>query len=130
MVPHRRGTHGSPDNIKICRIAVRATSIPAIVVHSPKIKRIPHPAESRDIMVVFIGGSVQIIEIARKTSAEPTTTRMRSKPTPGQPPANVEYRRRKERSVGHFLGSYLAEVKGNPQKSCHRHSLEFCKHLM
>jgi hypothetical protein len=41
------------------------------------------------------GGSPHNLKAARATSDEPTTRRMRSKPVPGQPPANVEYNRRK-----------------------------------
>jgi len=96
MVPSRMGIHGSPGNVRICQISVKATTVPAIGVHSPGTRRIPDPTKSAAVIVVFIGGgSLQSIEVARTISAEPTTERMRSKPMPGQPPANVEYRRRK-----------------------------------
>jgi len=96
MVPSRKGTHGSPGSVRICQISVKATSVPAMGVHSPGIRRIPHPNKSAAVIVVFIGGgSLQSIELARTISAEPTTERMRSKPMPGQPAANVEYNRRK-----------------------------------
>jgi len=42
------------------------------------------------------GGSLNSVKLALTVSAEPATTRIRSKPVPGQPPANVEYRRRKD----------------------------------
>ena len=64
-------------------------------VHSPGIRRIPHPTKSAEVIVVLIGESLQGVELARTISAEPTTERMRISPMPGQPPANVEYNRRK-----------------------------------
>ncbi len=96
MVPSRMGTHGSPGSVRICQISVKATSVPAIGVHRPGIRRIPHPTKNAEVIVVLIGGSLQSVELARIISAEPTTERMRIKPKPGQPPANVEYNRRKE----------------------------------
>jgi hypothetical protein len=45
--------------------------------------------------VMFTGVSPDSRRPARATSTEPTTNRIRSKPVPGQPPANVEYRRLK-----------------------------------
>ena len=59
-------------------------------VHRPGIRRSPHPARNAAIMVVLMGGSFHSIALARTTSAEPPTKRIRSKPAPGQPPANVE----------------------------------------
>jgi len=102
MVPSRRATHRSPAGARICQISIKATNVPATGVHSPGIRRIPHPAKNTDITVVFIGGSFHSIELARTISAEPTTKRMRSKPMPGQPPANVEYRRRNTHPSNHY----------------------------
>ena len=102
MVPSRMGTHGSPGSARICQISAKATNVPAMGVHSPGIRRIPHPTKSAEVIVVLIGGSLQSVELARTISAEPTTERMRIKPMPGQPPANVEYNRRKTHPSGHY----------------------------
>lgn len=96
MVPSRRTTHRSPASVRICQISINATNVPAMGVHKPGIRRIPHPASNADTIVVLIGGSLHSIELARTTSVEPTTKRMRSKPRPGQPAAKVEYKRRKD----------------------------------
>ena len=40
------------------------------------------------------GGSLHSLGPACQRTTAPTTSRMSSKPMPGQPPANVEYRRR------------------------------------
>jgi len=103
MVPSRRATHRSPASVRICEISITATNVPATGVHIPGIRRIPHPAKNTDIIFVLVGeGALHRIELASTISAEPTTTRMRSKPVPGQPPANVEYRRRRVRLSGHY----------------------------
>ena len=54
MVPSRTGTHGSPGNVRICQISVKATNVPAMGVHSPGIRRIPDPTKSAEVIVVFI----------------------------------------------------------------------------
>ena len=102
MVPRRRGTQGSPDIVMICQASTKAINAPAMGVHRPGIRRIPHPARHADVIVLVIGGSFHSIALARITSAEPPTKRMRSKPVPGQPPANVEYRRRNTHPSGHY----------------------------
>jgi hypothetical protein len=71
-------------------------------VHKPTISSIPAPIKSRAGIVTFVGGSAHSLKLARTTSAEPTTTRMRSKPAPGQLPANVEYKRLKTRLSRHY----------------------------
>ncbi len=126
IVPSRTGTHGSPGNVRICQISVKATNVPAMGVHSPGTRRIPDPPKSAEVIVVFIGGgSLQSVELARTISTKPTTTRMRSNPMPGQPPANVEYRRRNCAPFRTLLGSVVAEPDRKPKKSRDRHSLEF-----
>jgi hypothetical protein len=67
-------------------------------------------------------GPAQSLEKARTTSADPTTNRIRSKPDPGQPPANVEYKRRNR------APSDITRIRGfadyrYPQKGRNRHSL-------
>ena len=65
-------------------------------VHKPAINRIPAPIKRMAGIVTLIGGgSLNSVVLAPTASAEPATTRIRSNPVPGQPPANVEYRRRK-----------------------------------
>ena len=59
-------------------------------VHKPSIKRIPVPARMAEVIVMFSEGSPHSRKLARRTSTQPMTKRMRSKPVPGQPPANVE----------------------------------------
>jgi hypothetical protein len=70
-------------------------------VQKPAISRIPAPIKSMVGTVTFMAGSAHRIELARAINAEPTTKRIRSKPVPGQPPANVEYRRRNQRPSKH-----------------------------
>ena len=54
-------------------------------VHKPTISSIPAPNKSTEVIVTFMGGgSLHSLKLARTTSTEPTTKRMRSKPMPGQ----------------------------------------------
>jgi hypothetical protein len=124
VVPARRAFHGSPASVKICHIATRATSVPAIGVHSPGISRSPDPTRHADASVVTLtGGAPHSVELARTTSAEPTTSRMSSKPAPGQPVANVEYRRRNQ-DLPTVLVSAVATPDQNPRKGRARHPFE------
>ena len=74
---------------------------------------------------MLIGGSVHKVKPARTISAEPTTERMSIKPMPGQPPANVEYKRRNRAPFWTLLVCDTSEADRNPKKSRERHSLEF-----
>ena len=87
-------------------------------VHKPATNRIPAPIKSMAGIVTFIGGgSLHSVKPARTTSADPTTTRIRSNPVPGQPPANVEYRRRKERTFRNtLLFSAVLKAYRKPKK--------------
>jgi len=90
-------THLSPATVSIFQISIKAMDIPTMGVHKPTMSRIPAPIKATVGMVTFIGGgSLHRLKLARAISTEPTTTRMRSKPVPGQPPANVEYSRRND----------------------------------
>jgi len=90
-------THLSPATVSIFQISIKAMDIPTMGVHKPTMSRIPAPIKATAGMVTFIGGgSLHSLKLARAISTEPTTTRMRSKPVPGQPPANVEYSRRND----------------------------------
>jgi len=94
-VPSKRGTQWSPVVVIICQVSTKAINAPAMGVHSPEIRRSPNPVRNMEVTVTLIGGSRHSVALARATSAEPTTRRIRSKPMPGQPCANVEYRRLK-----------------------------------
>lgn len=59
-------------------------------VHKPRIKRNPATRRIAAVIVIFGEGSPHNRKLARKTSTQPMTKRMRSKPMPGQPLANVE----------------------------------------
>ena len=84
-------THLSPAAVSIFEISINAMKVPTIGVHKPTISRIPAPIKSTAGIVTFIGGgSPHSRKPARTTSTQPMTERMRSKPMPGQPPANVE----------------------------------------
>jgi hypothetical protein len=96
-VPNSRQTHLSPGSRNIFQISINAMEVPAMGVHKPAITSIPAPNKSTAGTVTFMGGrSLHSLKLARTISTEPTTTRMRSKPAPGQPPANVEYSRRND----------------------------------
>jgi len=95
MVPSKRGTHQSPAIVMICQVSSKATDAPTMGVHNPEIRRSPQTAKNADIIIVWIDESPHTAELARATSAAPRTRRMRSNPIPGEPPAKVEYRRRK-----------------------------------
>jgi len=95
-VPNNNQTDLSPGSVRIFQISSNATDVPTIGVHSPKISSIPAPIKSTAGIVTLIDGrSLHSRKLERTISTEPTTTRIRSNPEPGQPPANVEYNRRK-----------------------------------
>jgi hypothetical protein len=93
-VPNNNQTHRSPGSVIIFQTSISATEVPTTGVHKPAISKIPAPIASTARIATFKGGSLHSLKPVRTISAEPTTTRMRSSPMPGQPPANVEYRRR------------------------------------
>jgi hypothetical protein len=125
-VPNSNHTHLSPAIVSIFQISINAMEVPTIGVHKPTISSIPAPIKSTAGIVTFIGGrSFHSLKLVRTTSAEPTTKRMSSKPVPGQPPANVEYRRRKDTPFA-LTHSDVGEADRNPKRSAIRHCLEFC----
>ena len=93
-VPNKSQTHLSPGSIIIFQTSINATEIPTTGVHNPAMRRMPAASDSTATIVTFKGGSIHSLEAARTSIAEPITKRMKSKPVPGQPPANVEYSRR------------------------------------
>ncbi len=124
-VPNSSQTHLSPAMVNIFQISINATEVPAIGVHKPRISSIPAPIKSTAGIVTFIGGrSLHSLKPARTINAEPTTTRMRSNPVPGQPPANVEYKRRNDTPFNTYPESSFLEGNRYPKKSFDRHSLE------
>src|SRR5208282_4094431 len=95
-VPNISQSDLSPGSMTIFQTSVMAIATPAMGVHKPAINRIPAPSKRMVGIVTLIGGgSLRRVKQARTTSAEPATARIRSNPVPGQPPANVEYKRRK-----------------------------------
>ena len=93
VAARRRPTGGSPV-VKISEIATTATTAPATGVHNPAMRRSPATASNAQATIVCNGGSLQSRGPAYQRRTAPTTSRISSKPIPGQPPANVEYRRR------------------------------------
>src|SRR5580692_4674831 len=72
-----------------------ATSVAATGVHKPISRSSPAPMPNTDNTVTRVEGSLYSRASARQIKANPSTTRIRRRPTPGQPWANVENRRRK-----------------------------------
>ena len=96
-VPSSSQTHLSPGSEKIFQISINAMEVPTMGVHKPAISRVPAAIKSTAGIVTFMGsGSLHSFKQARTISVEPTTTRMRSRPVPGQPPAKLEYSRRND----------------------------------
>ena len=125
MVPSKTVTHRSPPIVMICKISSNATKAPTRGVHRPGMRRSPNPVRNAEIIVVLTSGLLHSAGFARRSSAAPRMTRMRSKPMPGQPPANVEYRRRKNPPFDTPPVSCLAKTERNPKESRYGHSLEF-----
>ena len=107
-----------PGSVSIFQTSVRPTEVPAMGVHKPAINRIPAPNKRIAAIVTLIGGgSLRSVKLARTISVDPTTTRIRSNPVPGQPPANVEYRRRKEAPFRTTLSvSAFRKARRKPKK--------------
>jgi len=117
-VPSNSQSHLSPDTANIFQISINAMEVPTIGVHKPAISRTPAAIKSTAGIVTFIGGgSLHSLKLARTTRVEPTTKRMRSKPVPGQPPANVEYRRRKMRLSGRYYFVMLSSRTDTPKRA-------------
>ena len=124
-VPNSSHTHLSPGTVSIFQISINAMEVPTIGVHKPAISSIPAPIKNTAGIVTFIGGrSLHSLKPARTIRTEPTTTRMRSNPAPGQPPANVEYSRRNYAPFSTHLDSSVSGADQNPKKRLNRHPLE------
>jgi hypothetical protein len=85
MVPSRTVTHRSPAYRHDLRDFEQCNQSPTIGVHRPGMRRSPNPVRNAEIIVVVTGGLLHSAEFARSSSEAPRTTRMRSKPIPGQP---------------------------------------------
>ncbi len=94
MVPSNSQRHLSPDIARIFPPSASATEAPAMGVHKPKMRKMPQKRRTAENAVMVSVGSPQNRKLAWTTSTEPRTSRIRSKAVPGQPAANVEYRRR------------------------------------
>jgi len=125
-VPNINQSDLSPGSMSIFQTSVRATEMPATGVHKPAISRIPAPSKRMAGIVTFMGGgSLRSVRPARTTSADPATTRIKSNPVPGQPPANVEYRRRKRSRFPHYIVIFCcSESASEAQKEADHYSLE------
>src|SRR5690348_13180422 len=108
----------SPGSMSIFQTSVRATETPATGVHKPAISRSPDPNKRLAGMATYIGsGSLRKVKPARTTNAEPATARIRSNPAPGQPPANVEYKRRKRTHFSYYISIFCrSESASEAQK--------------
>ena len=115
MVPSRSEAHVSPVRVSVCHASSKASNPPASGVHRPGMRRSPHATESMELIPAAVGGSLHNIRVVWTTTTEPPIRRMPSKPMPGNPPANVEYRRRKSNPSKHLSLSQLAGAS-KPQK--------------
>src|SRR6185369_11695213 len=88
------------------------TSHPKIGVQRPTTRSNPVTNEIRATKVEIIQGSVRSLISAGDTSAIPATTRSSRRPTPGQPNAKVENRRR---TITSYRGYRIDEIGLKPQ---------------
>lgn len=79
-------------------VSARATSVPTIGVYNPSIRKIPAPPRRTETIAIATGGLLSAVEPALSTKTAPATSRIVMRPTPGQPPAKVEYKRRNRRT--------------------------------
>jgi hypothetical protein len=93
-------------------------------VQRPGSRRSPSPVRNADIAVVAIGGLLHKVDPARTSNEEPRTIRMRSKPRPSRPPANVEYSRRKAHLSRLHQFPALERLIEAPKRVVIDHSLE------
>jgi hypothetical protein len=72
-----------------------ATSVPATGVHKPARSSSARPMAAKHTAITWRDGPLFSFSAARQIKAIPATRRKSRTPTPGQPLANVENRRRK-----------------------------------
>ena len=95
MVPNRTFAHTSPGREMVFHNPRAATSDPEIGVHKPATRSIALTIASTTRMAGSLGGRVRSLVSSGAMIAIPATHRIKRRPTPGQPQANVENRRRK-----------------------------------
>ena len=123
--PSKSQSHLSPESVRIFHASTRATNVPMMGVHKPNISKIPDPKRIAEVIVMFSGGSRHSHRPPRTTNIEPTTRRMSSKPVPGQPPANVEYKRRNTCTLSYKPECHSIDAPQYPKKSRKHHSFGF-----
>jgi len=97
-VANRRKVNRSAGAETNLKISTRAPIVPTMGVYRPKASKIPVASRTTDTIAVAVGGSASRIEPAGPAKAAPTTSRIKISPSPGQPPAKVEYKRRNGRT--------------------------------
>jgi hypothetical protein len=104
-----RQTNRSADMMTSLQLSMTATSVPTIGVKSPMSRKTAAAANRTDRTVMWKSGLFCRAELAILTKANPTTSRIKIRPIPGQPPAKVEYKRRNGRTLSytHFIFVYL-----------------------
>jgi hypothetical protein len=115
MVPTNSHSDLSPGTVRIFHVSTTVTKLPTTGVQSPSISKMPDPNRIAEIMVVRSGGSTHSSKPAGTINTEPTTKRRSSNPVPGQPPANVEYKRRNTNPLAQVRVSHC-EHSSIPQK--------------
>jgi len=85
----------APRSHGIVQSSRAATSVPATGVHKPARSSSARPMATTHTAIIWGEGLPFSSSTTRQIKAIPTTRRNSSRPTPGQPRANVENRRRK-----------------------------------
>jgi len=109
IVPNRMLAHGSPDLEIELHSASTATNDPAMGVHRPANRNIPTMIANMSTT----GGPARGRVAACAISAAPVTSRMKRRPTPGQPHANVEY---SLRTIALVSGYRIDESAQSPKR--------------
>jgi hypothetical protein len=91
----RRKSNRSAGTMTSLPHSMRATRVPTMGVYSPMARRIAAVPRRTDKQVMGIAGLPSRADPALFANAKPTTNRIKMSPIPGQPPAKVEYKRRK-----------------------------------
>jgi len=85
----------APRSHGMVQSSMAATSVPATGVHKPARSISARPMATAHRAITWGEGPLFNFSTARQIKAIPTTRRKSRRPTPGQPRANVENRRRK-----------------------------------
>ena len=76
------------------QLSMTATNVPTIGVYRPMTRRMAAVARRIDRTVMGVAGPLSRAIAELLIKANPTTSRIKMRPIPGQPPAKVEYKRR------------------------------------